>query len=235
MSLYDELLSLVPEHLHHESGEVFLSGRTAFEQPSPLYVLGYNPGGRPDELGDWTIARDIKSLREDRHDWTGLDDEWSVYGAGRTHYAPGQSSFQRRVKHLYAQCGLDPKRVPFNNCLFVRSARVHTLAADRTETLLRDCWPVHERAIAALDARVLVCLGKHAGWWLRTQVEAHRLVETFIEDNRRRWKSTTHEAGDGPYAGLQVVTLTHPSTADWINPATDPTGLVVRALAYSRG
>lgn len=36
--LYDELLNLVPAALHHEFGEVFYSGRTAFEQPSPIYL-----------------------------------------------------------------------------------------------------------------------------------------------------------------------------------------------------
>jgi hypothetical protein len=45
--LYDELLNLVPAALHHEFGEVFYSGRTAFEQPSPIYLLGFNPGGDP--------------------------------------------------------------------------------------------------------------------------------------------------------------------------------------------
>jgi hypothetical protein len=94
--LYDELLNSVPEAMHHEHGEVFYSGRTAFDQPSPIYLLGYNPGGDPSNaaLSRYTIGFDLAASRAPaRRDWSGFEDDWSAFG-------PGAVAFQRRVRHL---------------------------------------------------------------------------------------------------------------------------------------
>lgn len=224
-TLYDELLSLVPGELHQEPGEVFYSGATAFQQPSRLYLMGFNPGGDPanEALTQYTIGADLEASRDPRRgDWSGFDDDWREFG-------PGAVAFQRRVRHLLTSCGIaDPRRVPASNAVFVRSTRVATLDARRSEALLHLCWPVHERVISALAVPVVVCFGQAAGQWVRAQVGAMNAaaIDTFVEDNQRRWRSTTHRGRDG----IQVVTLTHPSVADWTNPRTDPTMLVVEAL-----
>lgn len=228
VTLYDDLLELVPTELHAESGEVFYSGRTSFEQAaSPLYVLGFNPGGQPAVLGDYTIGANVRASQHVRDDWSAyVDEAWGTFG-------PGASVFQRRILHMYEQCGLNPRLVPASNVIFVRSARVATLDARRTEALLNSCWTVHQGVIESLSVRVVVCLGQDAGVWVRRQVGADvaPAIETYVEDNRRGWRSTTHVGRDG----LQVVTLTHPSVADWTRLETDPTSLVVRALARDAG
>lgn len=43
----EALAEKIPESLLARSGKVFYSGRQAFSKPSPLYVLGVNPGGDP--------------------------------------------------------------------------------------------------------------------------------------------------------------------------------------------
>lgn len=43
---------LVPAELWFRSGAVFYSGRAAFSRPSPIYLLGINPGGDPNEIVD---------------------------------------------------------------------------------------------------------------------------------------------------------------------------------------
>lgn len=224
MSLYDELIGLVPEHILGDSGEVFYSGRSSFDQPSSsIYVLGYNPGSSPESLPDWTIGYDLELARgEDRRNWCGyVDDSWRGL-------EPGTATFQRRVRYLYEQCGLDPQMVPASNVIFVRSSSVAALDPARVEDLLRDTWEVHERAIKALRVRVVVCFGQHSGWWVRKQMGAvGPPVDTFTEDNGRSWTSTTHVGRDG----VRVVTLTHPSRSNWTNPKTDPTVLVARAIA----
>lgn len=227
--LYDELLNLVPAELHHEFGEVFYSGRTAFEQPSPIYLLGFNPGGDPANaaLNRYTIGTDIGAARApERRDWSGFEDEWGEFG-------PGAVAFQRRVRYLIGECRHSPRQVPASNLIFVRSTRVETLDAKRTKTLLHDCWAVHEKAIWTLGVRVVVCFGQAAGRWVRAQLGANTepAIESFEEDNGRHWRSTTHCGRDG----IQVVTLTHPSVADWTNPVSDPTGLVTNALARAEG
>ena len=229
VTLLDELIDLVPAHLHQEFGEVFYSGATAFQQPSPLYLLGFNPGGDPAEakLSRYTIASDLEASRSpQRRDWSGFEDDWSDFG-------PGAVVFQRRVRHLLNACGIeDPRKLPASNAMFVRSTRIAALDARRVQTLLRDCWAVHEKVISALGVRVVVCFGQATGQWVRAQVGADDPpCDSFTEANGRRWRSATHKGQDG----IQVVTLTHPSVADWTNPRTDPTGLVVKALKGARG
>lgn len=217
-SLYDELLDLVDPSLLHRSGEVFLSGRTAFEGDRPLYLLGLNPGGDPNQI-DWKIERAISDGRT-RDDWSAYADEsWQ----GRP---PGEHPHQRSVLHLLSGCGLDARTVPASNTIFPRTARESHLAAEKAE-LFRTCWPVHQRAIDALRVGVVACLGQGAAGWVRQRLDAHEQIDSFTETNRRAWSSTTHEGRDG----MQVVTLTHPSIAHWTNPDADPTALVLRALA----
>ena len=94
------------------------------------------------------------------------------------------------------------------------------------ESVARQCWPFHQAVIEMLGVRVIVCLGGNAGHHVRQRLDAHELVDEFVEDNRRLWKSRVHTNTQG----LTVVTLTHPSQADWTVPATDPTRLVERSL-----
>jgi uracil-DNA glycosylase len=117
--------------------------------------------------------------------------------------------------------------------IFGRSTRVATLDAEHTARLLESCWAIHEKVISTLGVRVVVCLGQDAGRWVRAQLDADTepAIETFTETNGRRWRSATYRGR----AGVQVVVLTHPSVADWTNPMSDPTGLVVSAIARAEG
>ncbi|MDT0201810.1 hypothetical protein [Nocardioides sp. AE5] len=57
-------------------------------------------------------------------------------------------------------------------------------------------------------------------------MDAHEEIDQFVETNARGWRSTTHLGREGH----KVVTVTHPSRADWRNPAADVSPLVARAL-----
>lgn len=229
MGVYEELLDLVPAKLHREFGEVFYSGRTAFQQPSPIYLLGFNPGGDParSELSRYTVGADLAEARTpQRHDWSGFEDNWHDFGAGAVR-------FQRRVLHLIHGCGFGPRQVPASNAIFVRSARIDALDTARKVALLRNCWPVHEAVIRSLGVRVVVCFGHKTGDWIKAQLAANAepAIEVYKEDNGRRWRSETRVGRDG----IEVVTLTHPSRANWENPRSDPTQLVVNALERAAG
>jgi hypothetical protein len=217
-TLFDELLGTVHESLHGRSGAVFYSGRTAFAGPSALYVLGLNPGGDPVRQREQTIARNIDALRR-RDSWSAYADErWRKRAAG-TH------GMQPRVLHLLQGLKLESPSVPASNVVFVRTARESDLAREKTQ-LLPLCWETHAAVIERLGVRVVVCFGRTAGSWVRERLNAHEHVDELTEQNRRRWKSHAHSAPDG----RRVVTLTHPSIADWTNPGSDPTPLVQRAL-----
>lgn len=219
-TLFDELLKLVPRDLYDKSGELFHSGRTSFESPSQLYILGLNPGGNPETSTDGTVGSTLAAARTPaRHRWSSYSNEsWE----GRE---PGSHPYQRSVLHMLDQCGLDPCDVPSSNTIFVRTISDAHLTAKYE--LQRACWPIHEKVIAELSVRVVVCFGRTAGSWVRSQLGASEKVDSYQETNARRWRSTTHSGQDG----IQVVALTHPSRANWTNRAADPSELVIRALA----
>ena len=220
-TLFNELMELVPRDLYDVSGEIFHSGRTSFESLSPLYILGLNPGGDPATSTDGTVGSTLEAARTPaRHHWSSYSDEsWE----GRK---PGSHRYQRSVLHMLGKCGLDPRDVPSSNTVFVRTTSDARLKATKDE-LQRACWPVHEKVIAELGVRVVVCFGRTAGWWVRSQLGASEEVDSYQETNGRGWTSRTHAGRNG----IQVITLTHPSRASWTNPAADPSELVIRALA----
>ena len=199
---------------------MFFSGRSAFESPSELYLLGLNPAGGIDR--PFTVAMNIKDVLHHH------SDNWSAYRDERWRGAkPGNSPMQRRVLYLLRRIGRDPGEVPASEVVFLRSTDWTKLGD--FESWARACWPFHQAVIDRLGVRVIACLGRKAGYWVRNRLNAHEKVDEFVEDNRRFWKSRVHTNRDG----LTVVTLTHPSQAAWTVPATDPTDLVERALSQT--
>ena len=212
-------LDAIPRALLDRSGSVFYSGRAAFAAPSKLYIVGLNPGGDPAVQAAETIGAHRQKFRDGTAWWSEYADE-SWCGA-----LPGTWGMQPRVLHLIDRLGLDPRLVPASNVVFVRSSTEATLSADMP-TLLRECWPVHRTVIEALGVRVILCFGSTAGRWVRQELAATKLVDSYMEANERRWRSETHRAGDGRL----VLTLAHPGRANWCNPQSDPTTLVQRAI-----
>ena len=135
---------------------------------------------------------------------------------------------QPRVRHMLEQVGLDPRRVPASNVVFARSSRKSSFDGDMAAHA-EDTWPFHQAVIEKLGARVILCLGSVSGEFVRRKLGAHAFVDSFVEANKRGWTSTLHR---NP-AGLHVLTATHPSIANWLNPLTDPTPLLRRALSES--
>jgi hypothetical protein len=217
----EDFLKLVDPMIRQRSGSVMYSGRRAFASPSPVYLLGLNPGGDPLAMAANTIDRNIKeSTDRKQEDWSAYRDE--SWGGRR----PGASQVQRRVLHLFQRLGLEAGRVPSSNVVFVRTNREAALAREKP-SLLAACWPVHRSVIETLGVRTVVCMGGTAGRWVRESLGADELVDEFVELNARRWTSQLHVNGEGRF----VATLTHPSVAAWDVTATDPSALVVRSLS----
>lgn len=217
--MFDAFLNLVDRALRPHSGRVLYSGRAAFSRASSLYILGLNPGGNPILQVNETIARDVEEARARPDDWSAYrDDRWNGYPAGTR-------GMQPRVLHLFNRLNLSPGTVPASNVVFVRTRRESDLKASKQE-LLEACWPVHGAVIDGLGIRTVLCFGNTAGAWVREIMGADREVDRFVEENNRRWKSCVHRSRDG----MSVITLTHPSIADWTKPATDPSPMVLREI-----
>ncbi len=219
-----EALSKLTGDMLRRSGSVFYTGRSAFAQQSPLYILGLNPGGSPVMQAKNTIERNVQAWRDEPNDhWSAYTDEsWEGRPAG-TH------GMQPRMIHMFSKLGLNPRNVPAANVVFVRSKDEAALEKEKDE-LLRASWPVHEAVLGSLGVRCVLALGTTAGQWVRQKLGAHELIAEFFEDNARKWRSTAHRAADG----RSVVTVTHPGRADWRNPAADPSELVRSALGDTR-
>ncbi len=218
--MIDTFVKLIPGGLLKRSGSVLYSGRRAFQHPSPLYILGLNPGGDPEIQAKETVQwHTNKVLR-------GVPDNWSAYRdeswAGS---APGTRGMQPRVLHLLRRININPGNVPASNIVFLRSGREDRLEDDLSQ-LVEDCWPFHKKVIEDLNVRVILCFGQTSGKWVCNYLNAHKKVEEFVERNNRRWRSRSFKNANG----ITVVVATHPSIADWTASATDPTELVMNAI-----
>ena len=219
--MIEDLARLIPENLLHVSGSVFYSGRNAFRSTSPLYVLGVNPGGSPEAQSGETIAwHTNKILTVEPDDWSAYRDEsWR-------NAPPGAGGMQPRVLHMMRRTGFAPGDVPASNVIFPRSQR-EGIIKHEFASLANACWQFHKAAIELLRPRVILCFGGTAGGYVRDKLKASKQVSEFVESNNRRWRSSTHLG----FNGIFVVTATHPSIADWTAADTDPSHLVVEALA----
>lgn len=209
--MIDTFATQIPDDLLDLPGHAFYTGETGFSGQQPLYLLGLNPGG----TGTETIRQQLHNVK------TGPAD----YSAYVTHTWKPAARIDHNVRHLLNRLSLEPTAVPASCVVLTRTSSEADLA-DEFDRLAAACWPFHQQVIDTLDVRVVVCFGKRAGDYVRRQLGAHREVDHFVETNNRGWKSTTHQCGDG----RKVVTVTHPSRADWRNPAADVTPLVERAL-----
>lgn len=215
----EDFATLVPLDLLNHSGKVFYSGRNAFTGIKPLYLLGFNPGGDPSEMPDETLrSHSQRVLQELPSDWSEYDDE-SWVGS-----PPGSRGLQPRVRHLAEKIGLDLRSVPLSNLVFTRSRRAGSIR-NEWEGLALQCWPFHSAVIAKLSVKVIACFGQDAGHWVRQRLNAAVQIDQFVESNSRRWRSEAFRNEEG------VLSLAHPSIANWTDSPTDPSALVRRVLA----
>ena len=219
-SHWSDLRQAIPGELLAQSGKVFYSGRNAFSAESCLYVLGVNPGGDPAAMQDETVASHTEWVS------AAAPTDWSAYRDERWKgKQPGRHGMQLRILHMLSAVSLQPGAVPASNLVFVRSRREKGISDD-FERLAGLCWPFHRYVIQILNPKVILCLGKTAGEYVRKMTDCNEQYATFVEQNNRRWQSTAYRSAQG----LKVVVATHPSVADWTVRQSDPTPLVTAAL-----
>jgi hypothetical protein len=221
-----ELLDAIPTSLRDLSGTALYSGLNAWTGQRPVYLLGFNPGGKP---GDDTVyGNAVNLLHNLKPDYSSyVDESWEVRGH---HYSEGEAPMQLRVRYFLDRLGLLPGEVPTSNIIYARSPKVSDLPKEQALAWAQECWPFHARMIYRFGVRVVVCYGGDAAGFVRAKLGAHTLVETYREQSCRKWSSHVH-TGPGP----AVIQLAHPGRSKWTSPGSDPTGLVVRALAASAG
>ena len=230
MATIEEFAALIPDSLLEASGKVFVSGRDAFGSPSELYILGLNPGGSPESHAEETVRSHTGKVLHDVPDnWCALSDEaWGRNGHRVQH------PMQRNVLHLLARLGLNYRKVPASDLVFVRSQDASKISKNQFDRLANDCWPFHRAVVKELGVRVIVCMGGEATRRTVAHLEADNPssgrfaeVDKFVEGGGLKLTSHAYRNGDG----LTIVGLTHPSRYHWTSPKSDPSELVRRALA----
>lgn len=219
-----ELLDAIPRSLRDLSGTALYSGLNAWMGQRPVYLLGFNPGGKPGN--DTVYGNAVNLLHNLKPNYSAYVDEWWEVRGHR--YPEGEAPMQLRVRYLLDRLGMAPGEVPTSNIIYARSPKASDLPKAQAMAWAEECWPFHARMIDRLGVRVVVCYGGDAAGFVRAKVGAHTLVETYYEQSGRKWSSHVH-AGRGP----SVVQLAHPARSKWTSADADPTGLVVRALAAS--
>lgn len=210
-SSLDRFAEMIPDELLDVAGHAFFSGHDGFSGQRPLYLLGLNPGGRNPE----TVRQQYRAARAGRPD----------YSAFRVHTWKDDSKIDRNVLHLLGNLSMDPGRVPASCVAFARTRAESDLRTE-FQRLASLCWPFHRGVIDALGVRVVVSFGALGSDFVRQQLGAHQQIDSFVETNNRGWTSNTFVGR----SGIKVVQVTHPSRADWRNPAADISPLVSRAL-----
>lgn len=217
--MIEQFYRKVPEKFKSESGAVFNSGRSAFNKPSPLYILGLNPGGDPEKHRIETLDFHTSKVLNRPEDWSEFRDEpWN-------RRKPGTTGMQPRILHMFKGLNLEPHQVPASNVIFRRTSGEKQLAG-AFDQLAEQCWEFHHEVIEQLGVKVIVCFGGTAGTWVKRRLGAQEKVGEFVETNNRGWRSEAFRNSQG----IAVVSVSHPSRAAWQNFAADPTPLVFSAL-----
>ena len=221
--MIEEFDKLVPECMNHLSGAVFFSGREAFSHPSRLYVLGINPGGKPENYRNETVGRHTKWVIDC------APSRWSEYRDGQWSgtKGPGANGIQPSLRHLFDVVDLDPGTVPSSNIVFARSSSVSKYPRDFDNDAGK-CWSFHQDVIDRLRVEVVVVFGGEAGSFACERLGANRIVKSWTDKNKQPWKSVWYRNANR----LDVVVLAHPTMGhQWTRSASDPTGLAVEALS----
>jgi len=222
--LIREAVAGLPQSLLERSGSVFYSGQSAFAKPSDVYILGLNPGGDAISQSTNTIGLHIENWSTNLEPFSAyLDEAWN----GRP---KGASGMQPRVNHLANSLRLDLRSTPSGNLVFARSQRAAALGSEAAD-LITICWPVHAAVVESLRVRLIICFGHLCGKAVRARLRANHKIGSFRETYpNRSWESAAHCNS----AGHVVLTLTHPSIADWTNGNADPSHFVVKVMEEFR-
>ena len=212
------------------SGHLIYTGRDAWTGPSPLYLIGVNPGGDPDVIRETVTSSTERILRREAANWSAYRDDRWTHPSGGTR-PPESRLCSRTCCICSARWVSDPGTVPASNLVFVRSRAEGDIPGQQMRALAEACWPFHRGVIDRLGIRVVVCFGGTAGDFVRANAGARHEVDRFVEANGRGWTSRTYRGR----SGVKVVQVTHPSRAMWLNPATDVSPLIGRALGDAVG
>lgn len=188
------------------SGAVLYSGVMTLV-PGPVYFLGLNPGGSPDNNRDGTIRHALAASRAGINAF--LDQSW---GDPPRNSPSGEAPLQRRIRKLFAMMGLETRKIAASNLVFTRSRnlRLHM----NFENAIAQCRPVHEFFIDAIQPELILTHGNRDTF--RQGIGAH-----FTKNHEAHHAGWKIHLGTCAIAGRTIPVMNMPHLSFWaINAAT---------------
>jgi hypothetical protein len=160
-------------------GKVFYSGTNSI-QTGDLYLLGFNPGGDPDQE-TVTVRQHLNETPPDFNEF--VDGHW---GAPNCLLDRGSAVLQKRVQWMLRNLGYEVREVCASNLIFARSTGIVTLPASEDQ-LADACWPVHEFVLRIVKPKTIIALGTQAFKAIRKRTTKNSIVNC-INSGHGNWK-----------------------------------------------
>jgi hypothetical protein len=174
--------------------------------PGPIYLLGLNPGGDPEDplLSKLTIAKSLTDLPTTETN-SYLDTTWI-----------GRGLLQGRVIWLLEALGLDARDVAASNLSFVRSPDAKT---GRIRFFADTCWPVHEQILEIVRPRLVLTYGNEAYWYLAERLDGRGHAQYLCGHGSWSCRSFTvpgrFQVAAVPHLSWYAIS-NHPEVVDWL-------------------
>ncbi|SHG85386.1 hypothetical protein SAMN04488068_1667 [Hydrocarboniphaga daqingensis] len=170
----------------------------------PIYLLGLNPGGNPNDHPTSTIANAIDELAT-REKNSYVEERWQYRCANRNKAA---SPLQKRIIYLLAGLGCDPKEVCASNLIFVRSVDASGCGYPSYADI---CWPVHEKIIEMVKPKLIIAYGNSgvSPYAYLRSISGHRTPETYQPAGHGNWQCKAFKWNRANGDDIAVVGLPH--------------------------
>ena len=218
MDIRDRVISAVSRHLgddSNKSGDVLYNGWDTLRQSNGLYIMGLNPGGKPDEIKTSVVD----SLTELKDNHCSYEDEcWRKSCQDcRNKEHLGQSRHQSRVKQLAQVLGYNNIREAFAaNAIFIRSKN----QGDIQESSFEKCWLIHQLFLSIVQPKIILCLGNgkrsSSFAFLRKKLVPNEQSNSDVV----KVFSTAITVSGGEIIKTCVIGVRHPS-CPWFDPVKD--------------
>jgi hypothetical protein len=195
----------LPASILDQSGEVLYSGSQTLRR-GPVYLLGLNPGGNPNDHKE-TVRDRLKELPSRR--WNNYQVSW----AGRK---PGAHRLQRGVQWVADELGLRVEDICASNLIFVRSKDERGSGFPDSA---RECWPVHRAILAVVRPTLVITFGNSPYNFLKDELGAVSESDP-CPAGHANWQCRAFQANGMRVVGLPHMSVyaiyKHPKVGKWL-------------------
>lgn len=135
------------------NGQILYSGIDTL-RPGDFYFVGFNPAA------DGTNPR-LCEVPLDRQHWSAYTQQcWKhKHEESAVCSDAGRAPHQRRVQGIMAELGLQAEETFAANLIFVESRNTEEIKEEIRNGLFETCWQVHQKMLAVVRPKYIVCLG----------------------------------------------------------------------------